>query len=239
MGPNICRRHGIGRVRTTSKGIAARLRIRGQFAPGELVKVSLDRPKYSRDMWMLRAEFDEHDVEATFIDNVAHVTAFPKIAALERLRAYACSACMDELLVRSGEAPDEPTSTEQAFDTSVVAANAKWPSNHARCELHGLILPTRTSPDIEEAILSIDVVRDRHVVRVIKAWVNHEHGYWFDEAFLRRVCGHDIDIVGSTFRIDSEAAFVKLWDAGERVCPVCLREVLRRSGVMDADTGGE
>ncbi|OXJ06049.1 hypothetical protein CFB41_00125 [Burkholderia sp. AU33803] len=108
----------------TSERVRARVRVRGQFAPGELVKVSLDRPKYSREMWVLRAEFDELEVEAPFVGNVAHVTAFPKIAALERLRAYGCSTCVDELLVRSGETPREPRSLQQAFDTSVVAADA-------------------------------------------------------------------------------------------------------------------
>ena len=78
---------------------------------------------------MLRAELDEHEVDATFVDQVAHVKAFPKIAALERLRAYVCLACLDELLVRSGETPYQPTTKEQTFDTSVVAANAKWPRN--------------------------------------------------------------------------------------------------------------
>ncbi|AXF19090.1 hypothetical protein CUJ89_00155 [Burkholderia pyrrocinia] len=220
---------------TTSTGIAARVRTRGQFAPGELVKVSLDRPKYSREMWMLRAELDEHEVEATFFDNVAHVNEFPKIAALERLRAYVCSTCVDELLVRSGEAPYKPTTKEQAFDTSVVAANAKWPSNHARCELHGLILPTRTSPDIEAAILSIDVIRNCHVVQVIDHTKKHEPKYWFSEAFLRKVLGPDVAIEGSVLRVDDEAAFQRLWNAGELVCRTCLRDVLKRSGLIDDD----
>lgn len=185
---------------------------------------------------MLRAELAEHEVDATFIDNVAHVKAFPKIAALERLRAHLCSACLDELLVRSGEAPYKPTTREQAFDTSVVAANAKWSRGDARCELHGLIRPTRTSPDIEDAILSIDVIRDCHVVRVTDASVEHGVTHWFDEAFLRKVLGPDIDIVESTFRIGDRATFVQMWDAGELVCPVCLREVLERSGLRKDDT---
>ncbi|CAN0639131.1 hypothetical protein [Burkholderia cepacia] len=233
MGPIVCHRHGRASTATTSKGVDARIRLRGQCMPGELVKVSLDRPRYSREMWMLRAELDEHEVDAIFVDRVAHVKAFPKIAALERLRAYVCLACLDELLVRSGEAPHQPTTKEQAFDTSVVAANAKWPSGFARCELHGLIWPTRSSPDIETAILTIDVIRDCHVVRVIDARVKHEPKYWFDEAFLRKVLGPDIDIVDSTFRIDDPAMFLRLRDAGEYVCPVCLREVLKRSGLGD------
>ncbi|MEB4734174.1 hypothetical protein OXV40_34590, partial [Burkholderia contaminans] len=159
-----------------------------------------------------------------------------KIAALERLREYLCSACLDELLVRSGEVSYKPTTKEQAFDTSVVAANAKWSRGDARCELHGLIRPTRTSPDIEAAILSIDVIRDCHVVRVINASVEHEAMHWFDEAFLHKVLGTDIDIVESTFRIDDRATFVQMWDAGELVCPVCLREVLERSGLRKDDT---
>ncbi|MBZ5789826.1 hypothetical protein K8353_06860 [Burkholderia contaminans] len=235
MGPSVCHRHGDTSTATTSTGVAERIRLRAQCVPGELVKVSLDRPRYSREMWMLRAELDEHEVDATFVDQVAHVKAFPKIAALERLRAYRCLACLDELLVRSGEAPHKPTTKEQAFDTSVVAANAKWPRNFARCELHGLIRPTRASPDIETAILTLDVIRDCHVVRVIDARVKHEPTYWFDEAFLRKVLGPDIDIVDSTFRIDDRAMFVRLWDAGEYVCPVCLREVLKRSGLGDGN----
>ncbi|VWC80579.1 hypothetical protein BLA9940_04767 [Burkholderia aenigmatica] len=231
MGPRVCHRHGDDSTATTSTGVAAHIRVRGQCAPGELVKVSLDRPRYTREMWMLRAELDEHEVDATWVDRVAHVKAFPKIAALERLRAYVCLACLDELLVRSGETPHKPTTKEQAFDTSVVSANAKWPRRYARCELHGLILPTRASPDIETAILTIDVIRDCHVVRVIDARGKGESTYWFDEAFLRKVFGPDIDIVESTFRIDERDTFMTLWDAGEYVCPVCLREVLKRSGL--------
>ncbi|WP_174970763.1 hypothetical protein [Burkholderia lata] len=236
MGPIVCHRHGFNVVRVTSKGVHARVRTRGQFAPGELLKVSLDRPKYSREMWVLRTEFDELDVEASFIGNVAHVTAFPKIAALERLRAYGCSTCVDELLVRSGETPREPTSEAQAFDTSVVAADAKWPHGFARCELHGLIMPSRTSPDIEAAILSIDVIRDCHVVQVSDRTKQHEPKYWFSEAFLRKVLGADVSIDGSTFRLDDEQTFHKLWNAGERVCRSCLRETWRRSGLGDDDT---
>uniref|UniRef100_UPI0036D9E43B hypothetical protein n=1 Tax=Streptomyces rochei TaxID=1928 RepID=UPI0036D9E43B len=196
MGPIHCGRHGHDNGITTSKGIAARIRQRGQFMSGELVKVSLDRRKYSLKMWMLRAELAEHEVDATY----------------------------------------KPTTKEQAFDTSVVAANANWPRGFARCELHGLIRPTRTSPDIEAAILSIDVIRDCHVVRVTNASVEHEATHWFDEAFLRKVLGPDIDIVESTFRIGDRATFVQMWDAGELVCPVCLREVLERSGLRKDDT---
>ncbi|WP_162826213.1 hypothetical protein [Burkholderia sp. IDO3] len=47
--------------------------------------------------------------------------------------------------------------------------------------------------------------------------------------------GPEIDLVELTFQIDERATFVKLWDAGERVCPVCLRDVLKRSGVMNND----
>lgn len=236
MGPIVCHRHGYDHVMTTSTGLAARIRSRGQFIPGELVKVSLDRRKGSRALWMLRAELDTHEVDAIFVDNVAHVKAFPKIAALERLRAYVCSTCLDELLVRSGEEPYKPTAKEQAFDTSVVAANAKWPRGFARCELHGLILPTRTSPDIEAAILSIDVIRDCHVVQVIDGTVKHDSRYWFSEAFLRKVLGPDVGIERSMLRLDDEAVFQKLRHAGELVCRTCLRDVLKRSGLSDDGT---
>ncbi|MGS0892887.1 hypothetical protein ACVBGC_10125 [Burkholderia stagnalis] len=221
---------------TTSTGIAARIRSRGQFSPGELVKVALDRRKSSRELWMLRTELDEHAADAAFVDRIAHVKAFPAIAALERLRAYVCSACLDELLVRSGEQPYKPTSDEQAFDTSVVAADAKWPSHWARCELHGLIFPTRTSPAIEQAILAIDVIRDCHVVQVIDGTVKHDSRYWFDEAFLRKVFGSDVEIEGSTFRLDSRDAFLTLWNAGELVCRTCLRDTLARSGLSHDET---
>lgn len=40
----------------------------------------------SQVMWMLRTELDEHEVDATYVDHVVHVSAFPKIAALERAR---------------------------------------------------------------------------------------------------------------------------------------------------------
>lgn len=48
MGPVLCRRHGVRFFRKASNGICARIRTRGRFAPGELVKVSLDRPKGSK-----------------------------------------------------------------------------------------------------------------------------------------------------------------------------------------------
>ncbi|HEM7879466.1 TPA: hypothetical protein U2L31_005905 [Burkholderia contaminans] len=185
------------------------------------MKVSLDRPRYSREMWMLRAELDAHEVDATFVDRVAHVKAFPKIAALERLRAYVCLACLDELLVRSGETPHKPTTKEQAFDTSVVSANAKWPRHFARCELHGLIRPTRASPDIETAILTIDVIRDCHVVLVIDARGKGESTYWFDEAFLRKVFGPDIDIVESTIRPRSRHCGTPVSTCVRCVCGRC------------------
>ncbi|WP_376303430.1 hypothetical protein, partial [Streptomyces sp. NPDC056045] len=71
---------------------------------------------------------------------------------------------------------------------------------------------------------------------VTNASVEHEATHWFDEAFLRKVLGPDIDIVESTFRIGDRATFVQMWDAGELVCPVCLREVLERSGLRKDDT---
>lgn len=236
MGPIHCGRHGRDNGITTSKGIAARIRQRGQFLSGELVKVSLDRRKYSLEMWMLHAELDEHEVDATLIDRVVHVTEFPKIAALERARVMACSACLDELLVRSGEVPYKPTTAAQAFDTSVVAADAKWPRGFARCELHGLILPTRTSADIEAAILSIDVIRDCHVVRVTDGSKKHEPMYWFSEAFLRERLGPNARIEDSALRLDDEAGMRKLREAGEWVCERCLRETLKRSGLSGDDT---
>ncbi|KVL96209.1 hypothetical protein WT02_15870 [Burkholderia stagnalis] len=236
MGPVLCHRHGIRFFKRASAGIAARIRTRGQFAPGELAKVSLDRPKGSKIAWMLHADLDAHQVEATCVDNVAHVTAFPQIAALERAWTLVCPACLDELLVRSGEVPDAPTSEKQAFDTSVVAEGVTCSGSLAQCELHGLIFPTRSSPDVEEAILTIDMLREVRVVRVVDASMEHAPVYWFDEAFLRKVFGPGVAIADSTFRLESRSDFVKLWNAGERVCPICLREVLRRSGVVSADT---
>ncbi|PCE30989.1 hypothetical protein [Burkholderia ubonensis] len=235
MGPVLCHRHGFRFFRRASTGIGARIRTRGRFAPGELVKVSLDRPKGSKIAWMLRADLDAHQVDAKYVDNVAHVTAFPQIAALERAWTPVCPACLDELLVRSGEVPDSPTSDAQAFDTAIVAEGVTCSGSLAQCELHGLIVPTRSSPDIEEAILTIGVLREVRVVRVVDASVAHEPVYWFDEAFLRNVFGPGIEIVESTFRLESREAFVKLWNEGERVCPVCLREVLLRSGVVGAE----
>ncbi|WP_165765608.1 hypothetical protein [Burkholderia puraquae] len=98
-----------------------------------------------------------------------------------------------------------------------------------------MILPTRTSPDIEAAILSIDVIRHCHVVQVTDRTKKHEPKYWFSEAFLRKVLGADVAVDGSTFRLDDEETFDKLWNAGERVCRSCLRETLRRSGLGDDD----
>lgn len=236
MGPIVCHRHGFNVVRMTSERVQARVRVRGQFAPGELVKVSLDRPRYSREMWVLRAEFDELEVEASFVGNVAHVTAFPKIAALERLRAYGCSTCVDELLVRSGQTPREPRSLQQAFDTSVVAADATWPEGFVRCELHGLISPVPTSPDIEAAILSTGGIRDCRVVQVTDGTTRHELKYWFSEAFLHQVLGPGVGVEDSALRIADEEAFRLLRNAGEPVCRYCLRETLKRSGLGNDDT---
>ncbi|KVU30901.1 hypothetical protein WK64_19450 [Burkholderia ubonensis] len=225
MGPVLCHRHGVRFFRRASKGIGARIRTRGRFAHGELVKVSLDRPKGSKIAWMLRADLDAHQVDPAYVDNVAHVTAFPQIAALERAWTHVCPACLDELLVRSGEVPDALTPEKQAFDTAVVAEGVTCSGSIAQCELHGLIFPTRSSLDIEEAILTIDVLREVRVVRVVDASMAHEPVYWFDEAFLQKVFGPDIEIVEATFRLESRVAFVKLWNAGERfvrsACGTC------------------
>lgn len=48
IGPVLCHRHGIRFFRQASIGIGARIRTRGRFAAGELVKVSLDRPNGSK-----------------------------------------------------------------------------------------------------------------------------------------------------------------------------------------------
>ncbi|MGU8082843.1 hypothetical protein [Burkholderia pyrrocinia] len=99
-----------------------------------------------------------------------------------------------------------------------------------------MIRPTRTSPDIEAAILSIDVIRDCHVVQVTNGTMKHEPTYWFSEAFLREMLGPEVGIEGSTLRLVDEAAFRNLWNAGERVYEHCLRETVKRSSRSDDDT---
>lgn len=112
-------------------------------------------------------------------------TCHGDLMEMKQARDGVCPACLDELLVRSGEVPDAPTSQAQAFDTSIVAEGVTYRSPIAQCELHGLIFPTRSSLDIEEAKLTIDVLRDVRAVRVVDASVAHESVYWLREVLQR------------------------------------------------------
>ncbi|WP_174904017.1 hypothetical protein [Burkholderia pseudomultivorans] len=51
---------------------------------------------------------------------------------------------------------------------------------------------------------------------------------------MRRLTEEE-DIGGSTFRAERDEEFDKVWRAGERACPDCLRETLKRSGLINDD----
>jgi hypothetical protein len=103
-------------------------------------------------VWIAQSEVELHAPTAMLRDCVCHVSAFPQIAALKRLLVAVCPACLDELLVRSGEQPTTPISREQAFDEPVVAAGAEVGENIIKCDVHGFVFPTRSSFEIASAV---------------------------------------------------------------------------------------
>lgn len=215
-----------------SNRIVACVSTRGKFAPGDLIKVSIDRPGRSSVTWMTRDELGEHAASAMYVDKIAHITERPKFAPLERQWVYVCPVCVDELLVRSGEQPSAPTSEEQAFDTSVVAKGVRARRPVMRCKIHGLQHAKASSPRITGAVKRGHTLPDTRLIKVlVVSSTKYENEFWFDEAFLRQLLGSEIDITASPCRLEDRKHINMLLDAATGVCPQCMRDFLTRSGV--------
>ncbi|KFG92659.1 hypothetical protein GQ56_0136065 [Burkholderia paludis] len=214
-----------------AKRIDDRIRERGQFEPDELVRVSLDRPKRSHVVWMTRADLDEHAVTANHVDGVEHVTELRKFALLDRACVHVCPDCLDELLVRSGEQPHSPTPVSRAFDTAIVADNATVDGPLVKCDIHGITFGSRTSPAMAALIDQRDAVPHGRVINVVVTSPKAENNFWFDEAFLLRALGPDIDLSTGIYRMESGDRSFNLLDSGISVCKYCLRDWLQRNGI--------
>lgn len=199
--PRLCPRHGFQGYIESSKAVDACAGARGQFAAGQLFKVSLDRPKRSREVWMHRAELAEYAHLITYAGKTAHLKDFPSIAAIERSLVPACPRCLDELLVRSGEQPLQVTSRESAFDTSLVAGDANVSEQVLSCPVHGLVRPKRTSPQIANAIESGGTLPGSPLIKTILASDKHENVLWFEADYLHKRLGPGIDLTSSTYRL--------------------------------------
>jgi hypothetical protein len=228
--PQLCPRHGFQGHIESSKDIDACIRARGQFAAGRLVKVSLDRPKRSREVWMHRAELAECAHLITYAGKTAHLNDFPSIAAIERSLVLVCPRCLDELLVRSGEQPLQVTPRENAFDTSLVAEDANVSEGVLSCPLHGLVRPKRTSPQIAAAIDSGGALPGSPLIKTILESDKHENVFWFEADYLRRWFGPGIDLTSSIYRLKSGEQEETLLEGAARVCPLCLHDFLIRNG---------
>jgi hypothetical protein len=237
MSPTLCSRHGAKPVLMASRRVVERANQRENFAPGELVQVSLDRRKHSKQAWMTQAELDEHGVTARAVDGVVHVTEFPVIAALERTWTFVCRCCLDELLVRCGEQPYMPTPVERAFDMSIIADNAHVSGPLIRCEIHGIVLRRVVSPAIAAAMDGREAEAPLKLVRVVIVTPRAENDCWYDDASLRAVLGADIVVLDGVYRVEAGDASQKLLDAGVRVCQRCLVEWLTLQGIeLKSDT---
>ncbi|WP_230938888.1 hypothetical protein [Burkholderia vietnamiensis] len=214
-----------------AKRIGGRIRERGRFEPDELVRVSLDRPKRSHVVWMTRADLDEHAVTANHVDGVGHVTELRKFALLDRVCEHVCPACLDELLVRSGEQPDSPTHVSRAFDTAVFADNATVGGPLVKSDIHGITFGSRTSAALEGLIDQREAVRHGRLINVVVISPKAENRFWFDEASLRRAPGPDIDLSAGIYRMESGDRSRALLESGTSVCKHCLRAWLQRNGV--------
>ncbi|MBJ9755047.1 hypothetical protein [Burkholderia cepacia] len=232
MSPMLCARHGGRPFTVAAKRIGDRIRGRGRFEPGELVQVSLDRPKRSYVVWMTRADLDEHAVTADYVDGVAHVTELRKFALLDRACEHVCPDCLDELLVRSGEQPHSPTPVSRAFDTAIIADNATVDGPLVRCNIHGIAVGSRTSPAMAALINQRDAVPHSRLINVVVTSPKAENKFfWFDEAFLLRVLGPDIDLSTGIYRMESGDRSRHLLRGGTSVCKHCLRDWLQRNGI--------
>lgn len=227
----MCARHGVRPFTVAAKRIGDQIRERGRFEPDELVRVSLDRPKRSHVVWMTRADLDEHAVTANHVDGVAHVTELRKFALLDRACEHVCPACLDELLVRSGEQPDSPTHVSRAFDTAVVADNATVEGPLVKCDIHGITFGSRTSPALAGLIDQRDAGPHGGLINVVVIPPKAENRFRFDEAFLLRALGPDIDLSAGIYRMESGDRSRALLESGTSVCKYCLRDWLQRNGV--------
>ena len=231
MSPTLCARHGVRSFTVAAKRIGDRIRERGRFEPDELVRVSLDRPKRSHVVWMTRADLDEHAVTANHVDGVAHVTELRKFALLDRACEHVCPDCLDELLVRSGEQPHSPTPVSRAFDTAIVADNATLDGPLVKCDIHGIAVGSRTSPAMAALIDRRDAVPHGRLINVVVTSPKAENKFWFDEAFLLRVLGPDIDLATGIYRMESGERSLHLLESGKSVCKHCLKDWLRRNDI--------
>ena len=225
----LCSRHGFMAYTRASQAVATRINERGQFESGEIAKVSLDRPRRQYTVWMHQSEIEAHAATVTRRDHVCHVEAFPEIAALERLLVWVCPACLDELLVRSGEQPTTPTSLQQALDKSVVAAGAEVSDNIIQCGVHGLVFPTRSSFEIADAIDKQGILQLDRLVKVVVPSALNQSVFWFDVDFLTEKLEWDVKHAPAEIRLEERSVVDKILFAGVRVCRRCLADLLKRS----------
>lgn len=125
---------------------------------------------------------------------------FPSIAAIERSLVLVCPRCLDELLVRSDEQPVQVTSRESAFDTALVAEDAKVSEGVLSCPLHGLVRPKRTSPQIAGAIDSGGALPSGPLIKTLLESDKHENVFWFEADYLCKRFGSGIDLASSPYR---------------------------------------
>ncbi|MDR6482891.1 hypothetical protein [Paraburkholderia terricola] len=227
----LCPRHGFQGYIESSKDIDACIGARGQFAAGQLVKASFDRPKRSREVWVHLAELAEYAHLITYAGKTAHLKDFPSIAAIERSLVPVCPRCLGELLARSDEQPLQVTSRESAFDTSLVAEDANVSEDVLSCPIHGLVRPKRTSPQIADAIDSGGALPSSPLIKTILESDKHEDVFWFEASYLRRRFGPGIDLTSSTYRLNWGEQKEALLEGAVRVCPLCLRDFLIRNGI--------
>nr|WKF57873.1 hypothetical protein HUO10_002367 [Paraburkholderia busanensis] len=226
----LCPRHGFQGYARSSNALRDGIRARGQFEPGQLVKLSVDRRKRSYEMWMARSDVAEYEHYFTYENGVAHLTHFPSMAAIERTIVYVCPRCRDELLVRSGEPPMHPTSHENAFGHTPVAADIVMPQNTRVCATHGLYRPTATSHWIADKLRSGRPLTGRQLIRTIVVRETFETQSWFDDVYLRRRFGTEIDLTSSVFRIRDEHSAI-LFARSPGVCGDCLHARLAGAGI--------
>jgi hypothetical protein len=230
----LCSRHGLRYIGSASPGVAARIGARGVFAGGELIKVSLDRPKRTAVAWMTWAELHEHKAVAHVADGVAHVRDLPMIAALRATWQKVCPDCRDELLVRSGEEPEQPTPYERAIDASAIADNAESRRPMYACNTHGISREALASPAIVKAVCRNAPSLGGRSIRVTFPHERGEYSWWFDQALLRYALGDGIDVSTGTYRIDNEREREQMRGLCWPVCRHCLCAWLERDFTSSA-----
>ncbi|MFM0604872.1 hypothetical protein PQR05_10135 [Paraburkholderia sediminicola] len=229
--PRLCPRHGFQGFIESSKDVDARIRTRGQFAAGQLVKMSFDRPKRSREVWMHRAELAEYAYLITYAGKTAHLKDFPAIAAIERSLVLVCPRCLDELLVRSDEQPLQVTSRESAFDTSLIAKDVNVSEDVLPCPIHGFVRPKRSSSQIANAVESGGTLPSSPLIKTILESDKHENVFWFEADYLHKRFGPGLDLASSTYRLERGEQGEALLEGATRVCPQCLRDFLIRNNL--------